>query len=704
MELAPIAGSLLETVLGHDDGLTVLGSCSQHGYDAMLQGGSGGVNTRDLMSVANLHQLRMTPRESQMFSDRAVREQVSTPERAMMARQLELGGESDLLTLAISLEQGCSPSAMAVAAMDELDEQQQTVLYGLAVAAVTDGGVSQTLLQTLFGRNALEAIDAIAARGLAVRREGYVWGPHQAMALHVLRAHGMLDSRQQVDLAERILRTLHATDPVRANAVTRVLLHADTELGPPLWSRCADLWVTAAEQSEPAELVELIAPTLRLAGDHGTAAGFLQRHLNHATLGRRASFELARCLHRLSSYNAAADIFESFLEDKSYSVVARLNLALSAIGQGRYEDAELLLRVLEKNELGIPGLHHLLGYVAELRGDLPVAMERYQQARGQYWFDNLALRRLGSLKIATGANREAIRLFEAGLQQEPDRVEYYGALAAAHYLDDNAARAAAQSVRAIQAGVEPALARKAVAHGYFQYGLYEPALTELRNCLIYRPDDLEAHVMIAECLHNQNNLREATEALYDALEIDADFVTAKQHLASYLCDLKQYEQATRLIDEILGSQSPTAELSLLAARVAANAGDMQTSARHAAIALDAGDESGWGWFISAHATTDAQAQYNYEKAIPLLSQTTVTAPRLASASACQALAIARCALGDHPGAFRAARQGTNRLIHELYGGEPVLSAVALRHIAGKEFLQEIAQLTDEMRQTDRVTE
>jgi tetratricopeptide (TPR) repeat protein len=696
MELQPVSGSLLGMVLGRDDGITVLGSCSQQGYDAILHGcGDSGISTRDLLSAAHLHQLRMMPRESQMLYDRAMSRHSASTQAPTLTGQMGTDDATDLLSLDIALEHGCSLTSLAVAAVDKLDEEQQAFLYGLAIASLREGGIPSSQMQALFGRDYGAQLDAVAALPLATRKEGLIWGPHSALALLLVRAQDLLDHDRRLSVAEHVIKGLIEHDQLaRADAVMRVLLNADSELGRQVWKSCRELWIAAAEHATTARLIDLIVPTLCLAGDYRLAAGLCQDCIDHPVLGERASFELGRCLHQLGSYSAAADIFKGFLDHKSYGIVARLNLALSEVGQGHYEEAGILLKSLEQSNPTLPGLHHLLGYVAELRGDLSTAMEKYREARTHYWFDNIALRRLAALKITTGAGKEAIRLFEAGLQQEPDHVDYYGALAVAHHISGNSGRAAVQSSRAIHAGVEPALARKTVARGYLDYGLYEPAFAELHNCLAYRPDDIEAHVMIAECLHNQTDLHGATQAIQKALDIDPRSIVAKQHLAGYLCDLGQYDEAEALVGQILSAQAPTAGLALLAARIAANRGDMPGCARNAALALETGDESGWGWFLSARATGDAQAQYSYEKAVTLLKQTAVTASRLISASAYHALAVSRHTMGDLSEAVKAARRASNRITHEQYGGEMVLSALMLRHIPGPLFLREVARFIE----------
>jgi tetratricopeptide (TPR) repeat protein len=313
----------------------------------------------------------------------------------------------------------------------------------------------------------------------------------------------------------------------------------------------------------------------------------------------------------------------------------------------------------------------------------------YREARAQYGYDSAALQRLAALKMATGASKDAIRLYEAGLQQDPDHVEYYGGLAVAHHFGDNPSRAIVQSSRAIQAGIDPALARKTVAKAYMEYGLYDQALGELSNSLTYAPADTEARVLVARCLRSRGNLQRAIETLREAAVGAPHSIDIKYELALCLRNAQEYAAAEEVISGVLGAPEAPPRVYLLAATISANQGDARRQAERAALAIEAGDETGWGWFISARAVPAEQAAESYENAANHLAQTAQAASRTESASAFAGVAACRSALGSPQEAARAAIEARKKLAGEHYVGEPVFSPTLLRGIPGTEFTEEL---------------
>jgi len=693
IELQPAVGSLLEMVLEGDDGITIVGTCSQQAYDAVLRGsGVSTVAPRDLISLGTLHHLRLTPREIQALQEKVAREASARPDVITLQRQALAAGVTDLLGLTMSLRHGFRPAVFALSALDELNKAESNVLCGLCIASLCGRAIAYDDLAAAFDQSFPSCLNGIAKAGLAVVHDGKVYGPHPAIAMILLKMPDLARDANPLEIAGSTLHALFARDRHLADAVMRgVLYNLDGEFAARLWTRCRDTWISAADQLSPSEILEMLVPTLSVAGDHKLAAELCRQYLADDHLADRASFQLGLCLYHLGSYSAASEIFERLLAQEPYVMTARLNCALTDIGQGRYKEAEDCLQAIRWADARLPGLHHLLGYLAELQGQTETAMDQYEEARAEYWYDNAALRKLATLKMLTGSAKDAIRLYEAGLQQDPDHVQHYGGLAVAHHLAGNTRRALVQSARAIQAGIDPALARKAVTRAYMEYGLYEQALAELRNCLIYMPDDSEAQVLLAQCLRNQNDLIGAKEALEKAVALEPQSVTGKQELVGCLRDMQDYDAAAAIVEQILTSQTATSDIYLLAATIAANQGDAQLQAQRAALAVEAGDESGWAWFISAEALGGQQAADSYERAANLLAQTAVTGTRVHSAAAYQAIATCRQKLGDKAAARIAAVRANKKIVSDHYSGEPVFSALLLRSVPGGEFLQQLRQ-------------
>jgi tetratricopeptide (TPR) repeat protein len=694
IELQAGIGLLLEGLLEGDDKITIVAGCSRQGYDTLLRGGEGrAVAARDLVSLANVHNLRITPRETQALTEKLAPAKSSVEAQLTAAqRQAVTAGASDLLSLKVGLLHGLLPAGVALEAVAQLGEPERELLYKLCIISLCGHDVMLDEVAPVIGKDAGDLIDTLAATKLVVRYGKKVYPPHPAVSLVLLRSPDLLAESERMALAEKVIRGLSVCRRPLANAVMRgVLYMMDREFVSRLWVRCRDVWTGDLTRLSPGTAVEDLVPLLYLAGDYEPAADLCREYLADETLGNRASFQLALCLYRLGSHEAAGEILDWFLSQRPYGRVAHLNSTLTNIGQGKYEKAEQHLRVLEETDTRLPGLHYLLGYVAELQGQTERAMAEYQEARAQYGHDNAALWRLASLKVLTEASGDAIRLYEAGLQQDPGHVEYYGGLAVAHYLSGNNSRAMVQSARAIHAGIDPAVVRKAVARACMEYGLYDQALNELRNCLTYMPDDIEAQILLGHCLHSQNDLSGAKDALEAAVASAPESLMARQELASCLLDLKEYENAEAVLREVVDSPMTTPEIYVLSAMVAANRGDVKEQGRWAHLALDAGDESGWAWFIYARALGGEEAAEIYETAANRLAQTAVTGNRVESAAAYQAIAVCKQGVGDEAGSRQAAARARGRIIGSQYAGEPVLSALVLRSVSSGEFMEQLRQ-------------
>ncbi len=693
IELQAGVGGLLESVLGGDDGITIVGTCCQQAYDAMLRGPAGAsVTPRDLISLGKMHHLRLTPREAQSLQDRIVSEQPTGPATGVVPRHVAAVGVTDMLALSISLRHGLRPAALALSALDELDAAQEETLCALCVTALCGRSVAPDDLAAVLDKGLVKNLPGLFDAELTLTHDGNVYGPHPAVATILLKAPDLLRDGDKLPIAEKVLRSAFEHNRLLANAIIcGVFSNMDTEFATRLWETCRDAWFSAADELPNIEVVDALVPTLRVTGDHKFAADLCRRHVDDEFLGERAGFQLGLCLYHLGSYKAASEIFEHFIARSSYAEAARLNCTLTDIGRGQYDKAEAHLEILDETAPRLPGLHYLRGYLAELQGQMERAIDEYQEARAQYWYDTAALRRLAALKTTTGAIKDAIRLYEAGLQQDPEHVEYYGGLAVAHHLAGNTSRAMVQSARAIQAGIDPAAARKATAWAYMEHGLYEHALGELRNCLTYMPEDIEAQVQVARCLRNQNDLDGAREALEEAVSADPQSLVARTELVRCLRDLQDCDRASAIVEAIADTGVATPEFYVLAATVAANQGDAQLQAQKAALALEAGDESGWAWFISAQAVGEQQAADSYARAASLLSQIAVTGTPVESAAAYQAIAVCRQRLGDEKAARDAANRARKKIVGTHYNGEPIFSALLLRTVRGTEFLEQLRE-------------
>ena len=692
IHLQPGINALLHAIVGRDEKITVLGSCSQQAFDMMLRGtGSSNVAPRDLVSLCNIHHLRLTPRETQRLSDVLDVPQVQQPDVTAHQRQAVAAGVRDIQELAVSLRYGLRPGPFALSALEDLDWGCRRALAALCILSPAGRGIPIKDLGPVLGDKLAANLEELQKASLVARYEHTIYPPHEAVAGVLLHAPDLFQhAGDRIELAAKVISGIFGADPLLAERAVRGWLQSgDRDFGRRLWARVRHLWLDGMGEATPTGVIEGIVPLLTLGGDYRMAADLCRGYLEHPHVGSRAGFQLGLNLYQMAGHRAAGTQFDAHIAGGPERSAALLNRALTDIGRADYGSAMAHLEVLEREQERLPGLQYLLGYLAELQGHVERAVTYYREARAQYGYDSAALQRLAALKMATGAAKDAIRLYEAGLQQDPDNVEYYGGLAVAHHSGDNPSRAIVQSSRAIQAGIDPAIARKSVARAYMEYGLYDQALGELSNSLTYAPADTEAKVLVARCLRSRGNLQRAIETLREAAVGAPHSIDIKYELALCLRNAEDYAAAEEIISGVLGAPEAPPRVYLLAATISANQGDPRRQAERAALAIEAGDETGWGWFISARAVAPDQAGSSYETAANYLAQTAQAAPRTESASALAGVAACRRALGSHQDAAKAATEARKKLAAHHYGGEPVFSPHLLRGIPGTEFIEEL---------------
>lgn len=684
--------ALLEIVLGGKAAATVVGTCSQRAYEAMLRGpGTSEVSPRDIVSLATAHHLKMTPHEAQAIHDQIILKGAEGLSVTTVQRQAVAAGAADPFSLAISLRYGCRPAAFAISAVEDIENDMRQVLVGLCLLGLAGRPLSYKLVNAALEGITDDVVQALSGRNLIARRGDILYLPHPSIALTLLLFPEMLPDNVRHGVVCSVIERILTYDRGIAHAIMRTIFYqTDSDFFGRVWRRCRELCIVEIEKLSPGEVVDDLLPLLLLAGELRFALKLCNEYAEHQALGRRARFMKGLCLYNIRSYTAAAEIFSEFLSSNAYRAAAHVNCALCEIAQGDYTEAGHYLKALEAIDERLAGLHYLMGYLAELEGQVDTAAAEYREARIQYGYDNASLERLATLMMLTGAGKEAIKLYEAGLQLDPDHVEYYGGLAIAHDIDGNASRAMVQSARAIQAGIDPAIARKTVAQAYMDFGLYKQAERELRNSLTYAPEDVEAMLLTARCLFAAENFAWAKAELQKAVETDPDAIAARYELASCLRDMDECDEAEEVVATILDATVATPEAYILAATVAACRGERSTQAARAALALEAGDETGWALFFGARAVNGEHAD-SYRAAITALTQVARTANRLDSAAAHLTIAVCQRELGNEEEAGAAAARARRKLITSRYAGEPVFSAVDARRITNREFMARLAE-------------
>jgi tetratricopeptide (TPR) repeat protein len=177
-------------------------------------------------------------------------------------------------------------------------------------------------------------------------------------------------------------------------------------------------------------------------------------------------------------------------------------------------------------------------------------------------------------------------------------------------------RSAVQSVRAIQAGVDPLAAHKAVAHACSEHCVFDRAAAELEACVNYDPGDLQSWQELAAACRWLGRFRREEECLRRVQLVAPDDIENLFQMARCARDQGRAEEAMELLAPLLQA-NPTVPMLLLAAETCGGVGEKAQQQRHASEALARGDESGWGhyWLADALGEDGAAKSHSYKAAI-----------------------------------------------------------------------------------------
>ena len=362
----------------------------------------------------------------------------------------------------------------------------------LALCGIAEVGLPAELAGKVLGEQMLPRWQKA---GLLAVEEALVLPPHHSVCLELVE-------RRPEDAAAALAQLLALSDRACPLLAPRLLFglcqFAQTQ---PLVKGCASRLPAPALADDPLQ---------RMWGRVGEALG---EQVTRAEAGNDHPPQLSLLIDQAMTrgdYEQAVQLGRRLAHSPIYAATAHFNLALALAHLGRFAEAEEELEQLQPEP---PGTMYLRGVLAEQRGDYTAALDAYETSRKQGELIQPTTRRLAFCQLRSGAPKAAISLFEVALSHTPQRADLYGGLAVAHFKYGMPQRAAAQSARAIQAGVEPARARKAVARACVQAGAYDRAAGELEACVAYDPDDLEAWAELATACHAIGRLEREAQCL-----------------------------------------------------------------------------------------------------------------------------------------------------------------------------------------------
>lgn len=358
------------------------------------------------------------------------------------------------------------------------------------------------------------------------------------------------------------------------------------------------------------------------------------------------------------NYEQALALSRRLTDNPIYQPAAHFNVALALAHLGDRGGAEQELGRIEGR---VPGMYYLRAVLAEMNGDVMRALDEYAAARKADELPISSTRRLAFAYLKSGAPRAAIPLFEAALAVRPRDPELYGGLAVGLLHSGMAQRAAAQSARAIQAGVDPMEARRAVARACAAVHAYDRAAAELEGCLAYDSSDISAWQALSEACRFLGRYTREDECLRRLQAAQPRSIALRLQMARCLRDQGRAQEAYNLLEQLLKEQPAEPEALLLAAETAGACGRRDLQESWARQALEQGDRSGWAhyWLADSQAELNDTAREAYAQALVGLQRQLQEglAPRR-SATIWQAIYVAASKLGEEDTAAQAVRQAT----------------------------------------------
>lgn len=620
---------------------------------------------------------------------RAVRHnpQTTANDLAGIARKLESFGRLDRpglslettadLLAAVRYLQGKDPDAGLWTDLDGNASLPQHHKLMLALCGLAEVAIPDSLYVPLFGA---KAIGRWQRANLLWLDDCYALPPHR---------HVCLDLLQKLDPGSQpVLQALADLIQISAQNVPAFACR---------------LLYGLARASETRELVQGIVEALPRVVDPASWPASARRSWNHVLLELGQPLpetqvdawyppELllqTQAAFACGDYQTALALSRTLTETPLYAAAGTYNFALALMHLDQLDEAERVLAALKP---GPAGTHYLRGMLAEKKGDWLHALDAYEESRKADELLLPATRRLAFAYLKTGAPRAAIPLFEAVLSYTPLQPDLYGGLAVAHLQAGMAQRAAAQSARAIQSGVEPSDARKAVARACAEVNAYARVAAELEACLSYDDEDPEAWAGLAEACRWLGRFKREEECLRRLQAADPDDDEVRLQIARNQRDQGETENALELLEPLLTSDAPPLSALLLACEVLAGRKDPALQEALARQALAQGETTGWAfyWLADSLEERSPAATEAFAQAIAGLKQQLVrgVTPRRA-AKVWQAVYLAALSVGDETAAADAARKARQEVaICEALGAE-VESVAHHRSVPPELFLESL---------------
>ena len=239
-------------------------------------------------------------------------------------------------------------------------------------------------------------------------------------------------------------------------------------------------------------------------------------------------------VRQTKAYASAETLWRHTLRHNPDSWLARVNLGVLLLKEGRTEDAQRELeQVLARNADVAEARMHAqinLGHLARRRGDPHAALALYRQALQIEAEMPEALFSLAATYLELQDYRTAAELYQRYLDQHPTDARAHCNLALAQEHLGKIDLAVAHVLLALEHDPDLLTARVQLAHLYLAQGRLDPAQAQLSAALNTQPHWVEVRLLLADVRCRQGKPSDARALLEAGLRLDPKATELQQRL------------------------------------------------------------------------------------------------------------------------------------------------------------------------------
>jgi protein O-GlcNAc transferase len=272
------------------------------------------------------------------------------------------------------------------------------------------------------------------------------------------------------------------------------------------------------------------------------------------------NFQRAIALHDRGQLVEAAHTYQSVLmaDDCHFGSLCRLGLL--RLQEGRFDEAERLLRRAVKVDKRSADAHQFLGSALTGLGRLEEAIRSYEKAIVLRPAFAEAHNNLGYALQVLGRLDEATTHYEKAIKQRPDYCEAYNNLGNVFHLLDQSEKAITAYEKALKIKPDYAEAHRNLATALRAVGRLDDAISSYQQALLIRPNYHEAYNSLGNTLRAMGRLDEAIAKYEKAVAIRPGYVEALINHGDALVALHREEAALSIYGDALAVRPDDADI------------------------------------------------------------------------------------------------------------------------------------------------